>query len=406
MHRPASAEMEVRRGRRHGSRLSPPAYYCLAVLFALIAVLFPNWGGLLFSPHEIDFRYFWFAGYMWAHGLDPYSPAYAELGNSLLPVGSKLQMWLYPPDWWPVARALALLDLPTSLIVWRFVASGLMIVATAAVTWVLTKRVDLPRRLALTAFACALASVIEPTRMMLSGQVSSVVIYVGVALVVCAQATRNRALLVAGLILLTFKPQVGAVAFVAFAIADPKAVLYALIGCLILALPQFIPFGFLHTMREMIAGYPNYAAWPGNSALAMTGPAQLLGRLGIDVPALLFLPAAFVAAIAAGFVTRRERRQLPGLALLLAGIAAFVPLHNYDMEMLLILAILLVKCDAPLIAVAAATVLIVKPGWQEKGAIVYANVSQGAISYSIASLIFLAVAILVILRRQPSTPSA
>src|SRR6476469_3887303 len=173
MHRPASAEMKVRRGGQSGSWLSSRVYYVLAAVFVLIAVLFPNWGGLLFSPHEIDFRYFWFAGYMWAHGLDPYSAAYAELGNSVLPVGSKLQMWLYPPDWWLVARALALFDLPTSLIVWRFAASGLMIVATAAVTWVLTPRVDLPRRLALTAFACALASVIEPTRMMLSGQVSS-----------------------------------------------------------------------------------------------------------------------------------------------------------------------------------------------------------------------------------------
>jgi hypothetical protein len=395
--------MTLGRGVRYGSALSLRAYYCLAAVFALIAILFPNWGGLLFSPHEIDFRYFWFAGYMWAHGLDPYSPTYAELGNSLLPVGSTLQMWLYPPDWWLVARALALLDLPTSLIVWRFAASGVMILATAAVTWVLTPRLDSPRRLALTAFTCALASVIEPTRMMLSGQVSSVVIYAGVALVVCAEATRNRALLVAGLILLTFKPQVGAVAFVAFAIADPKVVLYALIGCLILALPQFISFGFLHTIQEMIGGYPNYAAWPGNSALAMTGPAQLLGRVGIDVPALLFLPAAFVAAIVAGVLMRREGRQLPGIALLLAGIAAFVPLHNYDMELLLILAILLVKCEAPWIAVAAATLLIVKPGWQEKGAAVYANVSQGAISYTIAALIFLALAIRVILRRQPTS---
>ena len=74
---------------------------------ALVGVAFI----LLRSVHapvaEVDFRFFWLAGTLWAEGIDPYGAQFRTAGAALLPPGNEVLYRFYPPQWWVVCRALA-----------------------------------------------------------------------------------------------------------------------------------------------------------------------------------------------------------------------------------------------------------------------------------------------------------
>jgi hypothetical protein len=370
----------------------------MAALLAMVAIMYPVWRGLIAPTPEVDFRFYWFAGDIWAHGLDPYSSAFDEFASGLIPPGSH---WFYPPNWWPFSRALALFDFPTALKVWRASVPVILIVSTGSVVALLTRGLPSTRRALLIAGACALATAIEPTGDVLTGgQVSPILVYAGMALIICSFITSRRALLVAGLVLVSLKPQIGIVIFLAFALsrAHWRALAYALAVILVLSLPQLLSFGVVTSFREMLTNLHDVDQVAGNIPLAMTGPSHLFARAGLDLPLGASFILAFLTAVAAGLMLQRDPRSLRALALLLAGVAAFVPLHNYDMTILVLVAAVLLKVDRSRLSkllIAAALLLIVRPSRIEAlfKVAVYNAASGGVILYSAASLVLFALAV-------------
>lgn len=377
------------------------AEFALAALLAVIAIAYPVFRGLIDPKPEVDFRFYWFAGYMWAHGLDPYSPAFFKLGNHLLPPGSELRYWFYPPQWWPISRVLALFDFPTALQVWRGSLAVILIASTGSVVAFLTRGQPVSRRAFLVAGACALAATMESTADVISGgQVSPVLVYAGFALIICSFITSRTPLLVAGLVLVSLKPQIGAFVFLAFLMsrAHWRAVAYAVAVILALSLPQLLSFGPLSTAQEFINNYRGFNSIAGNIPLAMTGPTHLLARAGLELPLTLSFPFAVAGAIAGGLMLQRDPYSMPALALIMAGLAAFVPLHNYDMTIILLVATLILKTGHSRVSraiVAVALALAVRPSRIEAlfSVTVYGEASGGVILYSAISLALLGLAV-------------
>ena len=380
-------------------------------LFAAVAIAYPVFRGLIAPNPEIDFRFYWFAGHMWANGLDPYSPAFSELGNRLLPAGSDLRYWFYPPQWWPVARLLALFDFSTALQVWRAALTVILIVSTASVVALLSQGLPPTRRAWLVAGACALATTMESSADVLAGgQVSPVFVYAGMALIICSFLTERSALLVLGLVLVSLKPQTGALIFLAFAISPAhwRSVAFALLAILLLSLPQLLGFGLLTTIKEMVRNFRGFSSIAGNIPLAMTGPSHLLARFGFNFPLSLSLGLAVAAAIAAGIILQRAPRSLSGLALLLSSVCAFVPLHNYDMTMVVLVAVLALTLNqsrASKLMVAFALLLSVRPSHIEGvfGVRVYADASAGVMTYSAISILLFGLVLMCTASRQTNS---
>ncbi|HWJ37254.1 MAG TPA: hypothetical protein VNR86_00615 [Sphingomicrobium sp.] len=387
------------------------AHWAAALFFFAIAIAYPIWRGLIAPKPEVDFRSFWFAGYLWAQGKNPYASSFSELGKALLPPGNHVQ-WFYPPNWWLVCRALALFDLPTSLTLWRITLTLILLGATFAVVWMLTRGRPLARRALLAAAACALATTMEPSGDLLTaGQVSPILIYLGLALIICAQLSLSTVLLVIGLLFACLKPQVGLLLLVAFALSPSHraAVTWAVLGSALLALPQIIPFGLVATARGMLANIAAYSGWEANSPLAMTGPSHLLARMGMELPLAVQFALALLCAVTAGVLLRRSPQSVTALAFLFAAIAALVPLHSYDMSILLIVAALVLslhRSKLRILLVCAALLLIIRPSRIESlfAVRIYADVSGGAISYSVAAILLLAIASYDVWVRRPLAP--
>lgn len=345
------------------------------VLFTIVAVAFPLWRGVIDPLPEVDFRYYWFAGVMWANGLDPYSADYARLGNQVLPPGAALHVWLYPPPWFGITRLLAAMNFDTALLVWRASVGPIIVASTAIVAQSAFRR----DWLAITG-VCALAAVIEPTVLVLvGGQVSPILVYAGMALIVSA---RTKLPLVAGLVLTALKPQIGAFIFLAYAIAQPRAVIMAVAVTAVLSLPHFLTLGLIDTITEYLDNLRATGQHYANVPIAMTGLGQLPARLGINIPGLVSFAAATAVAVTAGIGLRQKRDG--SLAFLLAGIAAIVPLHNYDLTFMVLPVLLLFPSGAAI----AATLLALRPMRLEAflGVPVHADASGGTIFYAVAAI--------------------
>ena len=66
-----------------------------------------------------DFRYIWLAGYIWSNGEDPYSASFRSTSAMLPWNGHAPEVWLYPPNWWPLSSLLALSVLMTANLLWN-----------------------------------------------------------------------------------------------------------------------------------------------------------------------------------------------------------------------------------------------------------------------------------------------
>lgn len=313
--------------------------YSAAALLALIAIAYPVWRGVISPKPEVDFRSFWLAGYLWGHGGDPYAPTFTEFGKRLLPDGNSVAVWFYPPNWWIFCRAFALFDLPTALTLWRISLTLILLGATGAVATLLTRGLPVAQRAFLAALACAFATTIEPSGYVLTaGQVSPILVYLSLALIICAQLTSSTILLVMGLVLACLKPQVGLLLLLAYALSPRHrpAVIWAIAISALLSLPQLILFGPVTTAREVLANLASYNSFIGNTPLSMTSPSHLAARLGLLLPFWVCFAFATATTVAAGVMLRRDAVTLRPIAVLLAGIAAVLPLHSYDMTMLLL----------------------------------------------------------------------
>jgi len=383
----------------------------LVLVFSALALVYPIWK-IFFDQHpEVDFRVFWFAGWMWNHGLDPYTSDFFELGNASLPDGNRLYHWLYPPNWALICSALAITDLQTSLTVWRLVATLFYIFGAVALIMTLTREFTASFRLMLASFGCAAVMWSDPVAVILSaGQVSPPFVYLGLALIVCGYVDRKHWLLTAGLVFVALKPQIGASLYIAFALVPElrRSVVAAVLISVLLALPQFLAHGPITSVLEWLGNLRVFNEV--NSPLTLSGPGHLLARLNLPFPQFIQHLMVIVVGGIAGLLMRRDK-GLAALAFLFSGICALVPLHNYDFAMLLpatVLAVCFLPARYGLALIVAMLIFTLRPSSIESlsGMPVILGQSGGVMLMSVAALLLFAVSIALLQNNQrPFVPN-
>jgi hypothetical protein len=361
----------------------------------------------IFAPlPEVDFRFFWLAGHIWNLGLDPYSTAYDEISHTVLPDGNQTLAWVYPPHWWAICRLLAAFALDHAVAIWRL-ASGAALIGS---TWLLARALFSGQGRTTTIIAAASAGVVcllEPTSALLALGQNSAFIYLGVCLLVVGHIRTSLWLNVAGILLISLKPQVGLPVILALLLVSRywlPIVIATALG-IALALPQLLSFGLVATVQNLLtnlSGYTGDAADPfsnPNLPIACTGLINLVGQF---FPTLSVVPGFVVsiaAALTVGALMSRAGKdaQLRYLLLLAAVVVALVPLHVYDMSLLVIPLLLLYRINRRLGLVGLVSIaLAIRPAKIEAilGVPLYGGgVSAGAIILSIAALLLASLAV-------------
>ena len=371
----------------------------VAILALLAGVSFLVLRSVIEPRGEVDFRFFWLAGHLWAGGLDPYSDRFREIGATMLPPGNVVLYWFYPPQWWIVSRGMALFDLERAVMIWRLLNGALILLGTALVT--ASVKDDVRRRWTAMAFWGGVALLIEPTANLLAFGQSAGFVYMSLALLVAGVLRRRPWLVGLAVFLATFKPQVGLmVLFWALLVPSFRgAALAGLGGAGLLTLPHIMQAGISEAVRAYLSNAAKWADMPSNAPVASSGPAGLLTRLGAGNADLIWqiLAAAAVTVCAAWMIRRQPFRPVAPLLLLTTAIACLMPLHIYDLTVLLIPLILLTLGTASPAWLPWVTLLLMaRPGKIEMllGVPQYSSdVSAGLIGLGVAGLLLFAFAI-------------
>lgn len=278
-------------------RIATPA----ALAYALAGLAYLLLKSVFGTNPEIDFKYIWVAGQLWAEGINPYSDDFARIGDTFFENTNTLDTWLYPPNWWLLSRALALFDVETAVVLWRSLNAALLLGGT--VLSVKAMRSVLGRRwLVAGLFMVGYATTMQATAMTLSIGQTSILLFFGLCAVLYGLSGGRSVWVVIGLIVVALKPQTGIVVWAAIAALPTQrnAVFVAGLATLVLAAPGLLAGGFAPSLNGLIAAYLDY-----DGALAVNSPASTTGlrhlvdlTTGITLSALwLCLVAAVIAAL-------------------------------------------------------------------------------------------------------------
>lgn len=330
---------------------------CLLACLFLVAVTF---SALLFTAYVradtpgYDFRYYWLAGKIWASGVSPYGPGFYEAGQKLIAEGHVPTIWPYPPNMWLPSVWFAMFDLRTA---WH-VLLGLQLLAVPAASWIVAYALPADKlpglghgSVRLTRFGVfllhmAFVAPLEATLMTVHPGQISMFVYLAVVLILCGLVRQRQWLIVAGLVVVFLKPQIGAIMALAFMMSGRnglRAVLSAALISLLLVVPAMIVkpdviFDWLHS----VASYDG--ASQANLPIAMSGIRNLIWVFAeVDIGTFAAMGVTGAASIAvtvylrrsAGFASQPEQAALFDLVVAQSlVIMAFAPLHLYDFTLL------------------------------------------------------------------------
>jgi hypothetical protein len=287
-------------------------------------------------PFGIDFEYIWVAGKIWAEGGNPYDASFSALSTGIVERSDPLHRWAYGPHFWPVAKALILLDHETARLVWGTLSCVLI---TCGVGWSIAA-MPAERRFSLLSGSTLFlyASVCTPTILcLISGQYAAF-IFAGAALFSLGLVRQSALATIAGLVLLTLKPSIG-LPFVALALALPdgwRLVTTAACAALILAAPGLVSTGIAPFVTGYLDGVSAYSSYAPNAPNELTGVTTLLWHFaGINVSPLLLLVFAMglivVLRLRLGRSLDLEGTRADLVGATLATTILLIPLHTYDL---------------------------------------------------------------------------
>lgn len=318
-----------------------------------------------------DFAYFWIAGRIWLDGGNPYDPGFSDAANAMaasLPALEGLggfHRWLYAPHIWAPTAGLASLGYDTARFLWGALSAVLVILGT----WLtLAAVLEVRGRAFPLAFggAAAAASVTMGTAASLDTGQFAAVVYAAIAAFAYGVIRRDRAAVVVALVLLTLKPSV-ALPFVGIALVVPALrvpLVVAGVVSAILAVPALLTAAPGEIISGYLDGLAAYGHFESNSALSATG----LRNLGVHLfeAELSGLGLALIATLIAALIARASLRggrwpdpdlAAPALAAAISVMLLFVPLHTYDMTLVMVLLILAASGPAFLVVIAALVLL-------------------------------------------------
>ena len=382
-----------------------PLRSAAAWLIFIAGASYVMWRSVVAPLPDVDFRYFWIAGEVWSQNLDPYGAAYGQSALALLPPGNMPSAWVYPPHWWAICRALAFVGLNDALAIWR-IMSGIMLIAG---TWILVRALSVQHeRVNVTYFAASAGGVclIEPTAQMIAVGQNSAFIYMGLCALIAGCRRPSLVMQTLAILLLSLKPQVGVPVIMGLMCLrgwGAPVLLATLVG-LVMAVPQFYLFGTVATFDSLLGNLAGYSGGEAsapdhpNSPVACTGLIMLLGHVFKDVTLITGYALGALVAVVIGIHLRRSGGacQLSGIVLLVTAMMVVIPLHVYDLSIIVIPAVALAGVSKHFgIIVLAASPLALRPSKIEalSGFQLYGSgVSAGSIVLTLLLLLLLTLA--------------
>lgn len=309
------------------------AYAALGLVYLLSKSTFS-------ADPEVDLKYIWTAGRLWAEGINPYTDAFARIGDTYFENTNTLDSWLYPPNWWVISRSLAVFEPEVALVIWRSFNAAL--VCGGVVLVVQAMRPYLSTRWMLAALVLfGFATTMQATPQVLSIGQTSITLYFGLCAILFGLVRGQTGWVVLGLVFVALKPQAGIVvlAGVAALPSQWRAIVLAALATALLCVPSFLAAGMGPTLSGVIDAYLNY-----DGALEVNSPANTTGLrhladtvLGLQLSALHMALVAAVLACLGGVVLswrigdtdgRHVRRDLVVWIILV--MVTVVTFHSYD----------------------------------------------------------------------------
>lgn len=335
------------------SRTGTGGYALRLGALAMLAVALLYLGHKVFSGTDtIDFKYIHLAGALWQEGVNPYTDAFREAGKDLFIGMNRPQYLLYPPHWWSIAVASAQFGYETAGQIWRIFTAGCMIGGCLLLHDTIRRSSGRPqpwRTWAMLLFACLMSA----TAITLALGQTSHLLFFGICLFVRAYVSGARGIMALALVVVMLKPNFG-LAVALFLLPFPiwwSSLAGGAAITLLLSLPALLPFGVTEVIQGYLHALSQWETLPPNAPLSTTGLRYLAKiGLGLDLPGTWCALTAAALSLCYGAILSRQpalsespHARAATLGPLLTGLILFIPLHTYDMVVLI-----------PLIALAAA----------------------------------------------------
>jgi len=355
------------------NRLKSQPYYlqslalfaCLGIFYLLLKVIsFQNENGFVF-------RMIWLAGKIWASGQDPYGPLFLQEyeASGSGPEG----LWYYPPNWYPIAVPFSYLRLSVANSLWRAITFLLLMAATHLIARALADISKQPYAVIFTGglgFVCFMqaAAVI-----MYNGQ-TSIIVFFGFAALIFGLLKRRVRWVIAGLVFLALKPQIGIVAFAGVAALPSyrRAILFAGGVCILATTPVLLTGSYRAAIEGFLANLARYSSQSANDPNNFIGLTHIyvyvfskpINSINLIIAAAIIAFAIFYfSSLNGAEKAESTKSEIAVLAFFIAAMFFLLPLHSYDIVVLTIL--LMVTLAIPLDGrwlVAIGLAICIRPG--------------------------------------------
>ena len=305
-----------------------------------------------------DFRYIWVAGKLWSEAKSPYGPGFVPTYDALIhALRSISHVWVYPPYWLPIAILTASMPFAVAAKLWSALNIGLI----AGSAWLFSRTENIPLAFVLAGLTLVDASVL----VVWYGQTSALILF-GAALLLWSARTNGRAAGILGLVLLALKPNVGAFFFAYMLLRRRFGIAAGAAGAVtLLCLPSLVLFGFAEFSAFFRAlaeyGSPHIEA---NLPPNMTGAVNLLSLVVSSSEARILCMIGMLAStavLASARWTGSENKRVMGL---IVATLLFVPLHDYDLSLLVLPLLWIASKDRRFLLPALAVFgMLVRPAW-------------------------------------------
>lgn len=338
----------------------------MALLAVLAHGVWAAWGRD--GEQHLDARVLYVAGQLWRAGVSPYdAEAFATRWRSTFAEPyPETFVFAYPPTLTVIAVPMALLPWPAGgrllAAMSAFALLGCLVLIALSLRAALRERASWSR----IALGLALAATIGAIPATLQIGQTGLLALLGALACLTTARSGPTALFAAGALLASAKPQVSLIA-VATALAQARArrVAWAVASVVLVGGASLAAASRAGALGEAFRAVLRYSHASPNRAQALAGLQPLLQRAGIEIAALPVALAgiALAAVLVTGAVRRAEPRTatpaavapLLPCALAFALSALFLPLHEYD------LVLLMLPLAAP-VAMPAPAALAIAPG--------------------------------------------
>jgi len=316
-------------------------YNSVLIFVAVCGVTYLFWKSCIATIDEVDFKFIWLAGVVWAKGGDPYSVTYFNTAQVIFE-GLKTnvpQFWYYGPNWWPISRALAAFDLSTATLIWRLSIVALIVLGSLLFYWALPFFGYKISLIELAGFV-GVVSLMEPTANTITIGQTAAIVYGGLAALALGLAANRWYLIVTGVIVMLLKPQIGLVFLPSLFVfrAYRFAVITALLITCLMALPSLIGHDLMTVFREYVAQAVIHGKQPSNLPPETTGLRHLIYALSGQTISSLSTTAIAILVVTAGtLVLRQNEGGMTANAInawlffAISSLACIVSLHTYDL---------------------------------------------------------------------------